>query len=214
MQFDSVLRMLKDYQLELESQLTRMQKDEASRIDAFLKTIEDPDEQYAEETVIGEEYHFTYEVMFPRSQRYSFVVLLFLNLENLLTQFSDGIKRRDGHLIRANDIRGDIVARSKMYLHKMAKIPDLSQGTWDNIDDLSKVRNCIVHTLGEVKLSSDQRRIQDIAAQEVGLSIGDSGLHEGFIVLEPAYCEKAVKDVSLLINELFNKAGFSPSIER
>ncbi len=150
--------------------------------------------------------------MFPRSQRYSFIVLLFLNLENLLTRFSDGIKKRDGHLIRANDLKGDIIARSRMYLHKIAKIPDLSQSIWEAIEDLSKVRNCIVHTLGEVALSSDQKRIRDIATQGTGLSIGNSDLNDGFIVLEPAYCEKAVKDVYLLINDLFDKAGYSLSM--
>jgi len=212
MQFDAVLGMLKDYQIELESQLTRMQKDEADRIHTILKSIEDEDERYVNETIIGDEYHFTYEVMFPRSQRYSFVVLLFLNLENLLTRFSDGIKRRDGHQIRANDLKGDIIARSRMYLHKIANVPALPQDAWENIEDLSKVRNCIVHTLGEVSLSSDQKRILDIATQGIGLSIGDSDINEGFIVLEPIYCEKVVKDVSLLINELFDKAGYLPGL--
>ena len=214
MQFDGVLNMLRDYQLEMELQLSDMQKDEAARIDAILKTIEDDEERYLQESAIGDEYHYTYEVMFPRSQRYSFIVLLYLNLENLLTRFSDGIKKRDGLQIRANDLKGDIIARSRMYLHKIAKIPDLSQNAWENIEDLSKVRNCIVHTLGEVALSSDQKRIRDIATQNVGVSIGDSDLDDGFIILEPVYCGIGVKNVTILINELFDKAGYSPSIVR
>ena len=214
LEFDGIIQMLRAYQYEMESQLGKLQKEEAVRIDTLLESITDQDERFVEEIAAGDDYNFTYEIMFPRSHRYSFVVLLFLNLDNFLTRLTDSIKKRDGHPIRANDLKGDIVARSRMYLHRIAKVSEPAAKIWENIEDLSKVRNCIVHTLGKVELSTDQKRIRDIATTGTGLSIGDSGLNDGYLVLESSYCEKAVNDVETLFIELFSKAGYTRYISR
>ncbi len=55
MEFDSVLHMLRDYQLEMESQLVRMQKEAEDRNEAFLKNIQDEEELNAEESILRDE---------------------------------------------------------------------------------------------------------------------------------------------------------------
>jgi hypothetical protein len=212
--FESTIDILRDYQVTMEEQLTHIQKQEVAHIAALLKGIEDEEEAALQEDLAGDEFHCTYEIMFPRYMRYSFIVLLFLNLESLLTRFCDSIKRRNKIAIRSSDLKGDSVARSRTYLHKVAAIPELMAPVWNSIEDLSKVRNCIVHTLGKVELSSDQTRIKDIARQGIGLSIGDNGLEEGCIVLNPQFCIKAVDDVANLIKELFDKAGYGPAVSK
>lgn len=211
---DANLDMLRSYQADMQRQLEIIQKDESDRIKGVLTTIEDLAEQEFYLDTAGDEFHYTHEVMFPRSQRYSFIVLLFLNLERMLTRFCDHVKKEGKHEIRVTDFKGDIVARSRTYLHKYAKVPEADKRFWDAIEDLSKVRNCIVHTYGQVEHSSDKKRLQDIANMNHGLSIGDYDLDQGHIVLEPGYCEKAILDVSALMTELFDKAGFPPAIRK
>jgi len=209
---ESNLDMLRSYQHDMDNQLAKIQQEESDRIDAVLARIEDEDEREMYLASAGDEYHYTHEVMFPRSHRFSFIVLLFLNLEDILTRFCEYIKKRDKHEIRVTDLRGDIVGRSRLYLHKFAKLPEISQQLWGSIEDISKVRNCIVHTLGQVDLSNDRKRLQDLAGLGLGLSIGDADLDRGRLVLEPVFCERAVSDVSALMKELFEKAGFPPAI--
>ncbi len=209
---EGTIEMLRDYQITMETQLVQIQKQETARVTKLLGEIEDDDDHYIHQDIAADEYHYTYEVMFPRSMRYSFIVLLFLNLEDLLNRFCDHIKERDNISIRSIKLKGDSVERSRTYLHRLARVPGLDSAIWECIEDLSKVRNCIVHTLGKVDQSSDQMRIKDIAKQGIGLTIGDSDILEsGQIVLTPDYCRKAVNDASVLIRELFDKAGFGPA---
>jgi hypothetical protein len=209
---ESNLDMLRSYQHDMDNQLAKIQKEESDRIDAILARIDDEGEREMYLASAGDEYHYTHEVMFPRSHRYSFIVLLYLNLEDILTRFCERIKERDGRALRVSHLKGDIVERSKLYLHKFAEIPNIPDQIWDSIDDLSKVRNCIVHTLGQVEPSRDRQRLHDLAKMGRGLSIGDADLDRGRLVLEPVFCERAVSDVATLMEELFDKAGFPPAV--
>ena len=209
---ESTLDMLRSYQHDMDGQLAKIQKEESDRIEAVLARIEDEGERDMYLASASDEYHYTHEVMFPRSHRYSFIVLLFLNLEDILIRFCEYIKERDKHELRVTHFKGDIVERSKLYLHEYAKIPEISQQIWDSIEDLSKIRNFIVHTLGQVELSRDKQHLQELANMERGILIGDVDLDRGRLVLEPVFCERAVSDISTLLKELFDKAGFPPAI--
>jgi hypothetical protein len=210
-EYESTIEMLSDYQNTMEIQLAEIQKNEKKRIKERLEEIGEDEDQYYSESMLVEEYNYHYEVMFPRSLRYSFIVLLFLNLESMLNKFCDSVKKTKNISIRSKDLKGDSVERSRTYLHKVSAIPEIESVIWDNIEDLSKVRNCIVHTLGDVNLSNDQRRLRDIAIHGVGLTIGNNFPEDGYIILSDEYCKKGLSDISALIKEVFDKAGFGPS---
>ena len=204
--------MLRDYQITMESQLKAIYEQETARITHLLNGIEDEESRAINLDIVADEFHYTHEVMFPRSMRYSFIVLLFLNLESLLNRFCDDIKERNSIEIRSAKLKGDSVERTRTYLHKLAKVPEINPTIWGKIEDLSKVRNCIVHALGKVDESRDQIRIKDIAKQGIGLTIGDSDVFEaGHLILTPDYCANAVNDIASLIRELFDKAGYEPA---
>jgi hypothetical protein len=70
--------------------------------------------------------------------------------------------------IRMKELSRDDIKRAKNYLHKISHIPEVN---WIPIEDLAKVRNCIVHAMGDVKLSSDRDYLRQLASKHIGLSI-------------------------------------------
>ncbi|MDR3669172.1 MAG: hypothetical protein P4L35_20270 [Ignavibacteriaceae bacterium] len=207
MRFENELKMLGNYQDTMEVQLVEAQKSELRLVEERIKALEAGEE----EAMILEEHEYIYGVIFPRSLRYSFIVLLFLNLESLLNEFCNAVQKKNNVALRCNEIRGESVERSKIYLHKLAKVNLIDLAFWNSIEDFSKVRNCIVHTLGKVDQSRDKLRLQDISKQGTGLTIGNAGSEEGFIILSNDYCKKIIVDVESLFRELFDKAGYGPS---
>jgi hypothetical protein len=157
-----------------------------------------------------EEYDWVYGNFFPRSLRYSFVVLLFLVIEHQLNQLCDEIKKRKNLPIRASEMSGDALKRSKVYLEKVAGI---SIKNWSDIEDLSKVRNCIVHALGKVELSKDEKHLKQLTKKDVGLSISDKeSQEEGFLVVSSDYCESSVIVAQKFFDEIFDAADFGPEL--
>ncbi len=147
---------------------------------------------------------------FPRSMRYSFIVFLYLILENHLIALCDTIKHVRGLNVRSKEFKGDVIEQCKKYLKDIAGVPEINVRSWERIEDLSKVRNCIVHTLGRIDLSNDKKRLYAIAQEGQGLAIAkDDDLDERYIVFTKEYCERANNDVGILFNELFDASGLT-----
>ncbi len=209
----NILSALTEYQKKMELQLKAVQEDEYNRFDKWAEQQAEPEDGFDKELIWeinGDYYRWTYDFMFPRSLRYSFMVLLFLVLENQLTGLCDEIAKRRSLSVRLKDLKGDILERSKTYLHKIANVPTIDQSHWIKIEDLSKVRNCIVHALGKVELSVDRKRLAYLASEGWGISISDDSSPEpGVLVLTPEYCAHAVDDMDIFFRDLFDSAGFA-----
>lgn len=210
---EDMLKSLTKYQSTMESQLSTVQKEEQQRISDLAKTFGmDEQEMLAEGAY--EEYQWTYDFMFPLSFRYSFIVLLFLVLESQLVSLCDEVKRRKGVPLRANELKGDAISRFKIFLKKLAGVA-IDEKFWEKIEDLSKVRHCVVHTLGDVKKSSDEKHLRALATRRTDTSISSNDLHDKDILnIEPEYCAQAVEDVKNLFEEIFNAAGFGSSFNK
>ncbi len=108
--------------------------------------------------------YFLVEDVFRTISMYSFIVILYSYIENGLNticnaEYSDKARyhRKEGKspfLIRWNDMKGEGIKRSKLYLEKVIGL-NLHAGEkpWSEIDTLRKIRNAIVHSDGTV---SDQ----------------------------------------------------------
>jgi hypothetical protein len=93
------------------------------------------------------------------------------------------------------------------YVHKLAGI---SSGAvnWKRVEDLSVVRNCIVHTMGNVKDSRDKAHIQTMASANIGLAIGNEEFsNRDTLQISAEYCSRAVQDIQGFFDELFDAAG-------
>ena len=191
--------------MEIQLGLTQQNEEEQLRSQARAEAW-DPDEFFAMLDTI----HRSYDFIVPRYFRYSFIVLLFLVLENRLNQLCDEVKNRHDLPVRASEFKGGIIQRAKTYLRKMAGIKDVD---WAYVEDLSKIRNCIVHGMGKINLSTNEAHLKQVALREEGLEISENGFgEEGILLVSADYCSQAVQNVKAFFDEVFDSAGFDPEI--
>ncbi len=201
---EGLFRALAEYHEKLEAQMPIIQQSEFEKVQEWAKQ---ESVEYAEYDVAIDELRWNYDYYFPRSLRYSFIVLLFLVVEKQLTEFCRTLQEEHNLSVKANDLRGDIIERVKVYVHKLGGIPD-DKVNWKKVGDLSVVRNCIVYTMGDVKNSRDKVQIQSMISANIGLSIGNEEFSERDILqISAEYCSKSVKDIQVLFDELFDAAG-------
>lgn len=203
----TLLNNLANYQEKMERQTSLIE--EKDRENILSRPYSNPDDR--EGLLDGLSYRGSF---FERALRYSFIVLLHLVVENQLAQFCDRLKEQHSLPLRSNEMSGDAIKRSKVYLQKVAGIPNLN---WTPVEDLSKVRNCIVHAFGKVELSRDESYLRQIAAQGNGLSITswDVGWEdEGILSLTSDFCASAVRSATTFFEEMFEVANFGKASDR
>jgi hypothetical protein len=210
METGGILKTISEYQSTIESQLKSVQENEQKKLeDWMLKIKAESEDWYQESDMAQDEYFWTYQYMFPRTLRYSFIVLLFLVFENQLKSLCDILQERRNFPLRANELYGDPLARNKKYIKKMVGITDIDEKLWEKVEDLSKVRDCIVHSLGKIELSKKPGDLHNIVKKSSDLSISsDDSPEEGLLIISQGYCRQAVIDVQNLFTAIFESAGY------
>lgn len=152
---------------------------------------------------------YQHEHLFPLSLRYSFVVLLYLIIEDRLRQACNLIQKIRALPIRAKDLRGDTLEQCMIFLDKLVGIQRQSISTWQRISDLSKIRNCIVHSSGRVEESRDKDYLKLLAKQEnslIDLSDNEQPT-ETQLVISPEYCVISTLVAGRFFEEIFEAAN-------
>lgn len=165
-----------------------------------------------------------FEVTFTTTLRYSFVVSLFGQVESQLKAVCDTISKRKNLDLHLGDLSGrTLLARTNKFLEKVAGQRGVPNDQCEVINDLQKVRDCIVHTNGRVALSRDEQHIRRLCAKGSGISLvaADSGLHayagvggteaEELLIIERSFCYETLKATQRIFTDLFEQAGcFGP----
>jgi len=178
------LWLLEKYLANMEAKLGDLQEevykdleDKAAGIDVDLNALKGSHDFFLED--------------FRQKLRCSYVVILVSSLETILESMCDDFGDRNDVRVRFNDLRGDLINRTKKYLRKVRKYDrDLPSTFWESIQDIIKVRNCIVHQAGNVSRSGKEANLRSLQGQCEGYSVeGDQ------IVLENGFCEWALEAV-------------------
>lgn len=200
---------LKDYLEMAESQFEVVREMERTRADS------DPPSHLSEEDYLEWQAEWQAEILFieeryecdfPSKIRYSFVVLLHIVLEDRLRAACDEIFRRRNLEIREKDLKGSLIERAKAFLDKVAKVSIKNQQAWQGLKDFQMIRDCIVHANGQIELSRDKKRINELCKKGLGLSNVESSL-----MIEKGYCINALETISICFDHLFDSAGFGSS---
>jgi len=205
--FDDMAAFLKTIEAQLVETKQREQKRVESKLDC--RTVVDAEDaaELADERqqeLAGLDDRFS---AYSRIHRYSFIITLFILVETQLRAVCDEISKRKKLELRMNDLRGDLRERTKTFLEKVATVLDISNGTWETMADLQKVRDCIVHTDGTVEESRDRDYIRNLIGRKEGLGMMPTALDEGKLSIECSFCEQALKAVTEAFREIFEKAG-------
>lgn len=97
---------------------------------------------------------------FPTALNYSFVVLVFITIETRLMRTCDLIYELRKLPIRAKDLSGRGLERYMKFLSKLADVRRENLSYWPQISNLTKIRNCIVHTSGFLDYSRDAQDLR------------------------------------------------------
>ena len=138
--------------------------------------------------------------------RYSLLVMVHMLIERGLGECCEWLKHAHGSKISYKDLKGSPVEQCAKFIERMTGVQPGKMDEWARIGCGQKVRNCVVHTLGEIEdLAPDKKRdIAKICRSEPGLSIDNyARLQIDFI-----YAKNQIQHAKKFFEELFKRLGF------
>ena len=205
----AALNALAEYYETAESQMQSVRKQEYNQIHDRIRRLGlSPNDERIEWDAEWQDHTAKHDMYFTNFLRYSYVVLLFLILENELRELCEDVGKRKGR--RPPSPNEDIVREYRRFLERAGVA--IAQQAWDRALDLNKVRNCIVHAAGNVARSARHRkRLEDLARHDPDLDLsgpdyeGEGSaltLKDDMLLLTPDYCRHATEDVRRLFTDL------------
>ncbi|MGA2261699.1 MAG: hypothetical protein ABSH28_09710 [Acidobacteriota bacterium] len=194
------LRVQKEYLTKMEDLLVDAQRKAREELDSAQGNLDWSDFSAQEQV-----YEIVYLREFPKDLRYSFIVLICVLLETRLSEACDKIQSRNQLPLRATALKRDILKQVKLYLKKVVGL-DLNNTTWEKIDFVKAVRNCIVHAAGSVDKSRDAEKLKQGKNRWPGFQIDE----DSNIMLEKEFSQFALSASEQLFDEIFQKGGFGP----
>ena len=161
------LERFRDYTLEIESKFAA---DKSRLADSFTQATEGlgESERQEVETYFADDYYIIEEVHVGLYRK-STLVSVYSFLENSLNTLCRHLYKRNGYPIELDDLRGEGIVRAKCYLEKLAGIDfSLMNGQWSIILSFNKVRNCIVHSEGNIKASKSSEKLENVVKNSPG----------------------------------------------
>jgi len=141
---------------------------------------------------------------FAESFRYSFIVLVWLVVEDELKRVCIEIQRRK-ELAPQKWKSNGVFVQCKEILKKVAGVSVENVAHWSSICDLQKIRDCIVHTSGFVNDSRDKDYLKKLVeGKRFNLQIDD---YDGRLRITTEFCKLAVQSTTEFFAEIFDGAG-------
>ena len=116
------------------------------------------------------------EVGYRRNLRMSTVMLAYSFLENSMELICREHEKNTNSSKSVSDMDGKGICRSKNYLKEIAGYDFGKIGEWSRACDLSKVRNCLVHSEGNLDRYKYRDKLSNIVAITKGLEIEEEHL--------------------------------------
>jgi len=214
----SVFEGLNEYYEKIESLLASAKEENKSRIAQEIgKMVKQlalsKDEEYSEWDLKMQEHDTTYDMLFTNFFRYSFIVLTSLALEDHLHRFCYALQDAKKHPKTPPNPRSNIIETYKNYVQQVGVSvqPDL----WERIKDLNIIRNCIVHSSGNVNRSRYKSDLIRISKKDIGINISRKVEHteltplylnDNMLMFEPRYCKSVIDDIRVLLEALCKAA--------
>jgi|GEM_PF-5509349 len=183
--------------------------------------------EYEEWAMRIQEHDEKYDMMFTNFFRYSCIVLIFLVLEDHLhrlcyalqdvKQYHIGVEQ---YLEARENARKSTVVKYKDYINCTGV--SVRPSLWEVIKDLNTIRNCIVHSSGDISRSRYKKDIMKIAEKGVGIRIsGKSDSNEltplylanNMLMIEAKYCKAVISEIAALFEELCKAAKLHTTIQ-
>lgn len=203
----SAFRAIQRYFELVESQIGKVKDEEWEK----LKQLPIPrdDEEYQTEYVPTIEAHkHEFEKVLPRLVGYSFVMMLFSELEFRINGICRELKKREKVPLKISDFKGDLIERFSKFL-TIANKPQLEKKEKAEINNFVVVRNCIVHNNGFLSNFAKSDKLRNIAKSELHLKIVGKGENARVKVLS-GFLFSRIEFFIGMFHRLFEALSFGP----
>lgn len=201
---------LNEYHGVIELQLKTLKENDRKKIEDDIKKLGLSDEKmFAEWDLAIQAHTATFNMMYTNFYRYSFVVLLFLALEDWLHKLC--LAAQDVNGIPNPPLKNSLKEYKKYLIEAQISV---SNKLWEVAYDLKKVRDCIVHTSGNVTRSRDEKYLRAMAQRNNGVKISSQldrddeeplYLDNDMLFIQSDYCIFTIKNIKVLIEKLCDK---------
>ncbi len=142
-------------------------------------------------------------LLFPTMVRHALFTLSCSLLERWLLSLCGMLRNKQGYSLNVSDLRGSDFERAVRYLEAVAVARTWSSDEKEEIENLRKIRNRIVHNQSSLRPSDDRLRAYLVAhGQEIGES-GEFGLTKDF-------CLASCQTMSAFVVGVWNAAIWGP----
>lgn len=157
--------------------------------------IKEIDDYFSDDYYIIEEIHVGL-------YRKSTLVLLYSFLENSMNSLCRYLCLKNKYPVILSDLRGEGIVRAKDYLEKLADVDfSLLNGEWSCLMTLNKIRNCIVHSEGDIKVSKSPEQLEKLISNVSGLSFNN----EKKIKVEHEYIVYCMDKIEAFFEKLYQQ---------
>jgi len=190
-----------EYTLEIEAKFAKDKKRLSKSFDKEIKSLsaeeqEDIAEWFAEDHYLIEEIQL---VIF----RNSTLVSIYSFLEHELNHLCKHLCSRNNYAVKLGDLRGGGIIRAKNYLQKLAQMDFSSlKSEWSDLLDFNKIRNCIVHCEGNIKISGDHKHLQTIISKNPDLDLQ----HDRYIKPSMEYLDDTITYTGIFLSKVYDLA--------
>lgn len=138
-----------------------------------------------------------YSQDFPRIMRNSLLVSIYTFLEDKIVELC--VPNEDT-LLKLSDIKGQGIEQASIYLKKVLCIdfPDNSK-EWHYIKKANLIRNCIVHSSGDVSKSRNETKLRNAIQDMPFISIDKMGC----INLDDELCIDFIENVDVFLKQFY-----------
>lgn len=152
-----------------------------------------------------------YDHDFPNVLHYSYIVLLFITIEDCLKKTCDFLQASKKLPLKSKDLQGDAIERCMTFLDKLAGIPRNDLLYYPQVSDLSQIRHCIVHTSGHIEFSNHKKHLFELARKQPELlKLSDhENPEDRVLIVEHAYCVLGTESARSFFKEILEKTGIA-----
>jgi len=203
----SAFRAIRRYFELIESQIGKVKDEEWDKLKE-LPVPRDEEEYQTEYVPTIEAHKHEFDKVLPRLVGYSFVMMLFSELEFRINGICSELIKRENVVKNLNDFRGNLIEKFSKFLRDANK-PQLDNNEKDEIRDFIVIRNFIVHNNGFLNDSKRADRLRGIAKSKLHVEIVGKNTSERVNVTN-TFCYSRIEFFITMFRRLFELLNFGP----
>lgn len=164
------LEKFRQYTLEIELKFNFDQNELSNRYTDAVKGLPSDKAREIEEYFYDD--YYIIEKIYIAMYRKSTLASIYSFLEVSMNRICTHLNSKHDYPVDINDLKDNGIVRAKNYLEKLAKVNfNKLNGEWSDLRDFNKIRNCIIHSEGNIKNSRNETKLKNIINNTQSLSL-------------------------------------------